>query len=47
MGLASDPGDPKPGMTKKIPEQKFWDLKVEQKQQKDLGVCCWSFGRGL
>ena len=31
----------------KIPEPKFWDLEVDQMQQKDLFVCCWGLGRGL
>ena len=33
--------------TQKIPEPKFWDLEVDQIQQKDLCVCCWGLGRGL
>ena len=32
---------------KKIPEPKFWDLDVDQIQQKDLCVRCWGLGRGL
>ena len=31
----------------KIPEPKFWDLDVDQIQQKDLCVRCWGLGRGL
>lgn len=33
--------------TQKIPEPKFWDLDVDQIQQKDLRVRCWGLGRGL
>lgn len=44
--LAPAPGNPIM-KTQKIPEPKFWDLEVDQIQQKDLCVCCWGLGRGL